>query len=187
VSYFIDCEDFFFRALDSEDLDGTWPEWLNDPVITRYQNKGYFPCSRDTQKEYLEQIRANSSDVVFALVEKQSGTHFGNAGLHNIDWLHRTAALGIVIGLRDFHGRGWGKTAWENITNYGFRTLGLDKLTAMVWDGNAASSRCAEACGYVVEGRQREQYFKNGVRIDAILMGLTRGDWERRNMEREGD
>ncbi len=177
MAYFIDCGEFFFRAVDRRDLDGGWPEWFNDPQVTTYQNKGYFPTTRDGQAAYLESIRGGNTDVVFALEEKSSGIHFGNIGLHQIDWLHRTAVVGIVFGVREFQGRGWGKIAWNSITQYAFQTLGLEKLVAVILDGNEASRRCAEYSGFVEEGRQRAQFYKNGRRLDALLMGITRERW----------
>lgn len=177
MNYFVDCGDFFLRAVDRRDLDGSWPEWFNDQTVTRYQNKGYFPCTRDGQAAYLESIRSGNTDVVLAMEEKSTGVHFGNVGLHQIDWLHRTAVIGIVIGLRDYQGRGWGKIAWGCITRYAFVTLGLEKLVAVVLEGNEASRRCAEHSGFLEEGRQRAQFYKNGRRLDAVLFGLSRDEW----------
>jgi RimJ/RimL family protein N-acetyltransferase len=56
----------------------------------------------------------------------------------------------------------------------------VEKANVTVLEGNDASRRCAEASGYLAEGKQRAQFFKNGIRIDALLMGLTREDWESR-------
>lgn len=178
---FIRCEGFFLRALRDEDLDGRWHEWLNDPEVTRYQNKGYFPSTRASQQQYLEALRESRTDVVFALAAADTGVHFGNVGLHAIDWLHRTAVLGIIIGEREYQGRGWGSMAWAAITRYAFETINLNKVCATFIDGNDRSMKCALASGYAAEGRQRSQIYKNGVYLDLHLMGITREDWLLRN------
>lgn len=174
---FIDCGDFYLRALQTTDLEGPWPGWLNDSSVTRLQNKGHFPNNSEKQSKYLEDIQTSRSDVVFALAEKTTDKHLGNVGLHQIDWINRTATVGILIGESDFRGRGWGKIAWHAITRYAFQVLNLEKLNAVIIQGNEASLKCALTNGFVEEGHQRSQFYRHGKRLDALLVGLTREDW----------
>ena len=182
--FFYADDDFYLRALRESDLDGRWPDWFNDPDVTRFQAKGYRPNTRETQRAYYESVVTSTSDVVLAIVDRASGVHIGNVGLHQIDPLHRTAVLGIVLGERSAWGRGIGKRAWRAITNYGFEVLGLHKICATVIEGNAASLKCALASGYVVEGTQKQQIYKNGVHRDLIHVGLLRDQWRSGNSER---
>lgn len=171
-------KDFYFRELRVSDLEGRWPAWLNDPVVTRFQYKGYFPNTPELQRKYYESITGSRSDVVLAIIERASHKHIGNAGLHGIDPVSRTAVLGIVLGERRAWGRGIGARSWAAITRFGFQVLNLHKICATVFDGNQASLQCALKAGYVVEGRQREQIFKNGEYLDLIHVGLLRSDWK---------
>ena len=177
VDTFIVGEGIDLRGLREEDLEGNWYRWFNDPEVTHYQDKGYFPNTREKQREYYETIRASSSDVVLAITEPETGRHIGNVGLHKIDWIHRTAVLGIVIGEKDAWGKKLGKEAWRLITKYGFETLNLHKITATILDGNKASLACAFASGYEREGVQKEQMYRNGRYYDLILVGVTRSVW----------
>ena len=173
------------RGFCEEDLDGNWYRWFNDAEVTYYQDKGYFPNTREKQRDYYQAIQASSSDVVLAIVEPKSGRHIGNVGLHHIDWIHRTAVLGIVIGEKDAWGKGFGKEAWRLITDYGFETLNLHKITATVLEGNEASMACAFASGYEQEGTQKEQTYRHGRYHDLIFVGLTRSAWFKREHEQE--
>jgi RimJ/RimL family protein N-acetyltransferase len=38
--------------------------------------------------------------------------------------------------------------------------------------------KCATASGYTIEGRQRQQMYKNGVYLDLVYVGLLREDWK---------
>lgn len=176
--YYID-DDFYLRGLRASDLDGRWPEWFNDPVVTRFQAKGYYPNTRERQTAYYERISSSQTDVVLAIVDRKSDAHIGNVGLHDIDRLHRTAVLGIVIGEKSAWGRGIGARAWRAITNYGFEVLGLHKICATAIDGNPASLKCALGAGYEIEGRQVQQIYKNGVHLDLVHVGLLREKWKR--------
>ena len=170
-------DDIYLRALRASDLDGRWPEWFNDPVVTRYQAKGYRPNTPEAQRSYYERLLASDGDVVLAIVERATETHIGNVGLHQIDPLHRTAVLGIVIGEHSAWGRGIGSRCWRAMTGYGFDVLGLHKICATVIEGNEASLKCALASGYEIEGRQAQQIYKNGVHRDLIHLGLLRARW----------
>lgn len=177
--YFFHLEDdFYFRVLRASDLAGRWADWFNDPVVTRYQGKGIYPNTQEAQKRYFESLIDSRTDVVLAIVDRQTEVHIGNVGLHHIDPLHRTAVLGIVLGEKSAWGRGIGARSWKAITNYGFKVLNLNKICATVIDGNDASLKCAMASGYVVEGRQAQQMFKDGQYRDLIHVGLLKENWK---------
>jgi ribosomal-protein-alanine N-acetyltransferase len=50
----------------------------------------------------------------------------------------------------------------------------LEKVTAHVFDGNAASARVLEKCGFTREGFLRHHYRKDGRLLDGIAYGLLR-------------
>lgn len=174
---FIRCDGFYLRGLKEDDLSGRWYQWFNDPDINRFQNKGYFPNTPQAQKDYFEEIQENNQNIVLAIIDDTSDLHVGNVGLHSINWIHRSALLGIVIGEKEFMGRGWGKQAWAAVSGYAFEILNLHKVCATVFEGNDRSMKCALAAGYQVEGRQKEQVYKNGRYCDLIWLGITRDQW----------
>lgn len=172
-------DDFYLRRLRESDLDGRWPDWFNDPEVTRFQAKGYEVNTKEKQRAYFDAIAASRSDVVLAIVDRATEEHVGNVGLHHIDPIHRTAVLGIVLGEKKVWGRGIGRRSWQAITDYGFEKLDLHKICATVIDGNDASLKCALAAGYVLEGRQAKQIYKADGYRDLIHVGLLRENWKR--------
>ena len=178
---FIAGDGMHLRALRAGDLDGPWHTWLNDAEVTYFQDKGYFPSSREQQAEYFRRVSTSGTDLVLAIVDAASGRHVGNVGLHEITPIHRTAVLGIVIGEKEFWGRGFGRQAWALMTRHGFAVLNLNKIAASIMVGNERSLKAARASGYEVEGTQREQIYKDGAYRDMTLVGLTRAAWDARN------
>ncbi len=174
---FISGNRMYLRGLTERDLEGDWYRWFNDVEVTYFQDKGYFPNTLEKQTVYYETIKNSNSDVVLAIIDATTDKHIGNVGLHQISWIHRTAELGIVIGEKEFWGKGFGKQAWRLITQYGFETLNLHKIYATVLTGNQPSLACAFASGYKIEGTQEEQIYKHGRYFDLILVGLTRSSW----------
>lgn len=159
---FIEGTGFYMRELRASDVEGDWYSWFNNSKVTVYQNKKIFPNTREKQKEYFEKIQNSCTDVVLALIDVQTDKHIGNVGLHHIDWVHRSAELGIVIGDSDFWGKKYGRQAWKMITDYGFKTLNLHRICAIVMVENASSVKCAEAAGFIREGEIKDYFYKNG-------------------------
>ena len=120
---FLEGDGINLRELRETDLEGSWYKWFNDSVVTKYQNKKIFPNTRENQKKYYSYLQSSNADVVMAIVDEETNKHLGNVGLHKIDWVHRSAELGIVIGEKEFYGKKYGKQAWKLITEYGFNIL----------------------------------------------------------------
>ena len=177
VAFFYSDKDFYFRPLTSADLAGRWPAWFNDGDVTRFTSMGYYPNTPESQQKYYDRLVGSTTDVVLAIVDSATHKHVGNVGLHQIDPVHRTAYLGIVLGEKAAWGRGIGARSWRAITDYGFTVLNLHKICAKIADGNEASLKCALKAGYTVEGRQRAQMYKNGEYRDLVYVGLLRDDW----------
>lgn len=175
--FFFLAEDFYLRPLKESDLTGGWPQWFNDPVVTRFQAKGIYPNTLESQKSYYQSLSGSRTDVVLAIIDRENELHIGNVGLHHIDYISRTAMLGIVIGEKAAWGRGIGSRSWRAITSYGFKVLNLHKICATYIEGNEKSLQCALSAGYEVEGQQKQQIFKDGRYLDLIHLGLLRENW----------
>ena len=180
---FIQGEGIYLRAPTERDLEGDWYRWLNDSEVTYFQDKGYFANTLEKQTQYYNSIKDSDSDVVLAIADAKTHRHIGSVGLHRINWIHRSAVLGIVIGEKESWGKGFGKQAWRLITQYGIETLNMNKITATTLAGNDRSLACALASGYEIEGTQKEQMYRHGRYHDLIHVGITSTAWFRHESE----
>lgn len=165
---FIKGDKIYLRELRTSDLTGPWYTWLNDSDVTTFQNKGITPNSIEKQTNYYESLMNNSNEVVLAIIEDETQKHIGCVGLHRIDWVHRSAELGIVIGDKGVWGKKYGKQAWQLISEYGFNVLNLHRIFAVIVEGNIASQKSAEAAGFELDGKMRDYLFKNGKYLNAF-------------------
>lgn len=171
---FFDLDDVFLRELRKSDLEGNWYKWFNDFEVTKYQDKRIFPNSIEKQIDYYEYLKKSKSDIVFAIVDKQSGIHIGNIGVHNIDYIHRRCEIGIVIGEKEFKGRKIGKRCINQVKKYIFDTLNLMRITVFIMHKNLPSIKSFENCGFVKEGVIKKYYYKNGEYLDCVIYGLIK-------------
>ncbi len=91
---------------------------------------------------------------------------------------HRSAELGF--GLRkDARGQGLATEAAELVVDFGFRVLGLHRITAGHHPDNVASGRLLERLGMKREGRLRENLLSHGTWRDSIVYSVLEHEWRR--------
>jgi len=168
------------RAIEREDIP-RFLKWLNDPEVTRYLTL-YTPLSKAEEERWFERQLADESSRVFA-IETEEGVHIGNIGLHHIDWKNRHAELGIFIGEKEYWNQGYGADAIRALLRFAFQEMNLHRVYLHVFDFNTRAIRCYEKCGFQLEGRAREFFFRDGRYHDSLLMGILRSEFE----SQEGD
>ena len=103
---------------------------------------------------------------------KRYGSVIGNAYLTDINYIHRTANSHVLIGEKDFWGKGYAKEALLMLVNFAFKERGINRISALVLEDNRASIRMLEKCGYIQEGILRQSVFKNGKFKNQIIMSI---------------
>lgn len=165
----------YLRPIEREDIDAGWHEWINDPEAN-IGRTDVFPLNRDQLVRYFEAQGPDS--LMFAVCDKQTDKYIGNARLHSIDWVHRSAGYGRLMS-PECQGKGYGTDALIQLLRYGFHTLGLNRIYTFVWAGNAASLASNERVGVTREGVLRQAFFKNGRFQDGIVLAMLREDFDR--------
>jgi len=175
---FLRGEQINLREITTRDVDGNYITWINDQEITQYLETGFFPTSVESGVEYVEQMVGNDDVLFLAIVDTESGDHIGNIKLGPINWIHRRAEIGILIGETEFWGRGIGTEAIRLITAHAFERLNLHKLTAGCHEENVGSKKAFKNVGFTEEGRRMKHAYYDGKYTDVIELGLLRAGFE---------
>jgi RimJ/RimL family protein N-acetyltransferase len=128
------------------------------------------PYSRDTVSRWNQQGQTSADRVIFVLYERASHRPIGETGFTALDWFHRTAEFGILIGETDCWGKGYGTEATRTMLQYGFRVLNLHLIWLYVSSANPQAIRAYQRAGFREAGRLREAQFIAGQRCDLISM-----------------
>ncbi len=59
--------------------------------------------------------------------------------------------------------------------------MNLHRVELAVLDFNEGALTCYRRCGFVEEGRLRQDRFVDGRYVDVIVMGVLRKEWEARS------
>jgi RimJ/RimL family protein N-acetyltransferase len=162
------------REVRPDDVTNGYYQWMNDPEVMHYLESRFFPNSVEGLRTYIAERHADRTNVFLALVVRDGARHIGNIKLGPIDWIHRRADIGILIGEKDCWGAGFATEAIRLIVEYAFRRLNLHKVTAGCYDDNGASVRAFEKVGFIREGLRKEHFYCDGRYTDLILLGLIR-------------
>lgn len=150
--------------------------WFSDPEVTRYLLRR-FPPSLRQEEEWLERTAASKTDVVWAVVLKETGAPIGVTALHRIDWRHRHGWIEISLGDRSTWGHGYATETLGLCTTYAFDELGFEKVLASVYSGHRASLRMLEKLGFQPCGLLRRHAFFGGGWRDEWLGEVLRDEW----------
>ncbi len=143
--------------------------WINDPALVRLHGP-FRPVDESAHRAWLREIRANSSQVTFAVRTRSDGRLIGVVFLTDIHPVFRSAELRIRIGEAGDRGRGFGVEAVDLCCRFGFDHLALQRIALQVFADNAPALRAYQKAGFVQEGVARRAAWIAGDWKDVVLM-----------------
>lgn len=148
------------RPFSASDADATFP--CITPSLTRWM-AWEPPIDRDEFDRIWQawlSARAEGTDFVFAIRERDNGGFLGLTGLHHVKVA--SAVLGIWI-REDRHGEGIGSEAVGLVAAWASSELGIERFTYPVAEENSRSRRIAESLGGVIVERRETPKYKSVV------------------------
>ena len=153
-------------------------KWNNDEAITHFMTTGMKPdsgviySSWGSVREEFEILKKSRNDVVFGIFLDDD--IIGITGLYNIAWIPRNAELRIVIGEKEYLGKGYGTEAVKLVVSYGFEKLNLHRIYLGCNASDERANKCYKKAGFKQEGVKQDNSFRNGVYYDANIYAIIR-------------
>lgn len=171
-SPFLIGERVYLRTIVQDDLNAKYREWFNDAEVCRYNSHHRFPNYDEDMHAYYERVIKSRTNLVLAICDKETDAHIGNIALENIDTLNQSAEFAILIGDKNFWGKGVGKEAARLLIRHGFEELNLHRIYCGTSEDNIGMQKLAATLGFKKEGRARDAMFKGGAFKDLTSYGL---------------
>jgi RimJ/RimL family protein N-acetyltransferase len=152
---------------------------MNDPDNWQYlSSRGAFPKGIGFEEDWIrEKQKPNNHDVTLGICLTATNDLIGTMGLHQIDYLSRTAVTGTVIYKSEHKNQGYGTDAKMALLRYAFEVLNLRLIESRAIAFNGRSARYSEKCGYQVDGRLRARHERKGGIHDELILSVTYPDW----------
>ena len=164
------------RPLERADI-STLRRWMNDPEVTQFLMR-VFPLMEAEEEKWLDSLAGKTTDFALGIVEKKEGRLIGTIGLHGINWQHRTATTGTLLGEKAYWGQGYGTEAKMLLLDFAFNALDLYGVLSRVLAFNDRSLAYGRRCGYEEIGRIPQWVLRqNGERCDEVLLMVTQEKW----------
>jgi RimJ/RimL family protein N-acetyltransferase len=170
---------WYLRALRCDDRIDDRPAVVAsslDPEIGRWRHRPHADLAG--AEAYVRRRTgewASDERYTWAVCEPTTGEMLGEVELTGLDLCHGTAGAACWA-LPAARGRGMTSTALSAVLRFAFIGLGLHRVTYAWADGNTASGRVAEKCGFRIEGRQRGAWVVDGRRVDVHFAGRLATD-----------
>ncbi len=167
------------RRASTEDVEarlslGNPPEILEMFGISRQDVK---PLTREDAERWVQHHMDNPNAWIIAFQNRMIGT----IRLDRLNATDRRASMAIGIYDPQLLGKGLGSEAIRLFLHYAFGELQLHRIGIRVLAHNSRAIRAYQKCGFVIEGRERETAFIDGVWHDDVMMGLLETEfsgWE---------
>ncbi len=171
------------RSLELTDLDRMTELW-NNWDIRRYLIS-VIPASREEEEHWIRSTwerRQKGTEYIFAIETLEENEYIGNVGIHQLNWINRSAILGIAILDSAFWGQGYGTDALKTLLRYAFAYLNLNRVELEAFASNERAQRAYKKVGFIEVGRRRQVRYWGGKYEDAIVLDILREEWERKNL-----
>lgn len=152
-------------------------KWVNDEIVTYYMFTGQKPQNSEQVAVDLKKQLESEKNVIFLVKDIKTQRLIGHAGLYDINSTARKSEFRILIGEKDFWGKGYGTEITELITYYGFDRLNLNRIYLGYTAENKGAAKAYEKAGYTYEGTLKGDIYRNSQYYDSIKMAVLRKDY----------
>lgn len=164
------------KGTSEEELE-KFTQWMNDFEVTDYTGRTGQIVTLPGEKEYLENSAKNNENRCFNIIDLETDRLIGTLGLEHINWIERSAVLGIFIGDSNFRSNGYGTEAIKMLLEYGFRYMNLHSIRLDLLSINERAHQCYLKCGFKDTGCSREEIFLNGKYYDKLHMDILENEF----------
>ena len=170
---FIKCQNVELRVLEDCDAE-VFTKAVNQGLTTQHLFTGSIPMrTKDYARRWQQEREAG--DILFGVWTQ--GRFIGTCGLHSHRDIYKSWEARFLIFDAHSVGKGLGKQVCRLLTTYAFRRLNAHRVWLGVSEDNKRALKCYLDCGYVFEGRLRDEIFYQGKYHAAIRMSVLEQEW----------
>lgn len=147
--------------------------WRNNPELVQWLCTPFRYINLDVDEAWFDfYMKSRDHEVRCAILREEDHALIGCIYLLDIDWINRSANLGIMIGESNNRGQGAGSYALNTILDHAFFNLGLHRVQLEAIEENERAIRLYEHFGFRREGILEDKLFKNGRYVNTVIMAV---------------
>jgi RimJ/RimL family protein N-acetyltransferase len=165
------------RSLKPIDGSDRWLNWSRDPEVMHPTNSPVRELTREQLAQYIG-THDNQSRYLIGIFVKESGIQIGFF-LIDVDRPHETASFNVIIGEKDWWGKGVVNEARAALLDHFFDRLSMAKIWGGPLSRNFPAIFNYKAQGWIYEGALRGQFKSviDGSRLDQLRFRFFPEEW----------
>lgn len=170
-------ERIYLRALEIDDYRISI-KWRKDDQIWNMLGGPKYFVSEAYEKKWVEDTIFNSKDVKLAVCLIENDKYIGNVYMTDIDEINRSCNSHVLIGDKDYWGKGYAREALLKAIKYMFEERNIHRIQAKVLESNEQSLKMHKKCGYKVDGLLRDAVFKSGKYQNQVILSILQYEYK---------
>ncbi len=165
---------WFGKLRNNKKLHQSYLSWLNDAEITKYLGTSEL-MSTNKNMSFIDSSFdrfTKKNSYGFFVQDIKENKFIGTCKLDKINFRSKYADTGVMIGDKNYQGRGISKHMHYMMFAFAFIGLKLNRVNGDVNSANSAAVKLTEKTGFIEEGRMREFHLFDGKYHDHIFYGI---------------
>lgn len=156
-------------------------KWMTDSKVNRYLSRDYSGQTLKDEQKWYSNAKNGKDEVVFGIYALDNGKKrlIGSVSIMKIDFTHKNAEFGIIIGDKNYWGKGIGSEVTKLIADFAFKVLKLNSIYLTVDMENKAGQKAYKRAGFKKAGVLREHVKRKKGFSETFIMDLIRKDWKK--------
>jgi RimJ/RimL family protein N-acetyltransferase len=125
-------------------------------------------------KQYIKEKKENPNCLFLGSFLKENNKHIGNIKLEPIEFNNKKATIGILIGNKDYWGKGIGTEATKLLVNYAFNSLDLKEVNLGVISENKVAIKVYKKVRFQIDRVEKKSAIYGNKYYDGIIMSIKR-------------
>lgn len=167
--------EFKIRSYEKNDVDALVKYGNNHNIYKHLKDVFPHPYTEDDAVVWLTNCSVQNPETCFAIANENE--LIGAIGFHLRDDVFRyNAEIGYWLG-EPFWGRSIVSNAVKEVTKYIFNNFEIRRIYANVFEGNPASNKVLEKCGYKMEAVLQKAVIKENIFLDQYIYAILKEDF----------
>jgi len=168
-------ERLLFRQIAEKDIQNIF-KGLSDKEVTKYYGVSFDTLeATNAQMTWYKELEQNQTGIWWAICSPDNQVFYGAAGFSSWNKAFKKAEIGLWL-LPDSWRKGFMQESFPLICDYGFNTLGLNRIEGFVDSENRTCKNALEKLNFTYEGTMRECEIKNQKYLNIEIYAKLKND-----------
>lgn len=163
-------ENLYLKEINISEIDDTVMAWFDDDELMKFYTSSKNKITKEKLLSSIEEGKKAENLYTYGIYINFTDKLIGTIKIGPIHFIHRTADLVVLIGDRNYLGKGLSVDAISLGNQLAFEKFNIRKLYGGMYESNIASIKAYTRAGWLIEGRLKGFYMVDDKNEDRILV-----------------